>query len=85
MGVHREFRRGGLAGRLLAVATGWAVETSALDWIDLEVLSTNVPAVRFYEKAGFELVGDFTDLFRIDGLTLGLRTITKRLHGALAG
>jgi ribosomal protein S18 acetylase RimI-like enzyme len=82
MGVHPEFRRIGLAGRLLAVATAWAVETSALDWIDLDVLSTNVPARRFYEKAGFEAVGEFTDLFRIDGLELGSRTMTKRLHGA---
>jgi ribosomal protein S18 acetylase RimI-like enzyme len=64
MGVHHEFRRGGLAGRLLAVATAWAVETSALDWIDLEVLSTNVLAVRLYEKTGFELAGELTDLFR---------------------
>jgi ribosomal protein S18 acetylase RimI-like enzyme len=85
MGVHREYRRRGLAGRLLAMATAWAVETSGLDWIDLEVLSTNLPAVRFYEKAGFELVGDVADLFRIDGLTLGSRTMTKRLRGAWAG
>ena len=85
MGVHPEYRRSGLAGRLLAVATAWAVETSALDWIDLEVLSTNVPARRFYERAGFELVGEFTDLFRIDGLALGSRTMTKRLRGAWAG
>jgi RimJ/RimL family protein N-acetyltransferase len=84
-GVHREHRRGGLAGRLLAVATAWAVETAALDWIDLEVLSTNVPAVRFYEKSGFKSVGEFPDLFRIDGLALGLRTMTKRLYGAWAG
>jgi RimJ/RimL family protein N-acetyltransferase len=82
MGVHPEFRRIGLAGRLLALATAWAVETSALDWIDLEVLSANVPARRFYEKAGFEVVGEFTDLFRIDGLELGSRTMTKRLHSA---
>jgi len=85
VGVHREYRRGGLAGRLLAVATSWAVKTAALDWMDLEVLSTNVPAVRFYEKSGFESVGEFPDLFRIDGLALGSRTMTKRLHGVRAG
>ena len=79
MGVHRECRRRGLAGRLLAVATAWAVETTGLDWIDLEVLSTNVPAVRFYEKSGFESVGEVPDLFRIDGLGLGSRSMTKRL------
>jgi RimJ/RimL family protein N-acetyltransferase len=85
MGVHREHRRSGLAGRMLEVATGWAAETGALDWIDLEVLSTNVPAVRFYEKSGFKSVGEVLELFRIDGLTLGSLTMTKRLYSSGPG
>jgi len=83
LGVDREHRRGGLAQRLLAVATAWAAETAVFVWMDLEVISTNVAARLLYEKAGFDLVGEVTDLFRVDGVSLGSRIMTKRLRGAL--
>lgn len=79
MGVDRASRGRGLGTRLLAVATGWAAATGSLDWIDLEVISSNVAAIRLYEKAGFALAGELSDLFRVDGVALGSRTMTKRL------
>lgn len=54
MGVHRDYRRHGLGLRLIAEACQWALTYAALDWIDLEVLSTNTPARRLYHTAGFE-------------------------------
>ena len=79
MGVHREFRQQGLGGAMLAVATAWA-ETQALDWIDLEVLSVNAPARQLYLRAGFTLVADMADMFRIDGETLGYTFMSKKIR-----
>lgn len=80
MGLHREYRGSGLAGRLLGEATAWAAATPGLDWIDLEVISTNSAAIRFYEKYGFAGVGESADFFRIDGVAFASRIMTKRLH-----
>jgi RimJ/RimL family protein N-acetyltransferase len=80
MGVHRDHRRQGLGRRLIDTAWDWALAQDGLDWIDLEVLSTNVPARRLYEAAGFDLVGEFADMFRIDGEAVGYTLMQRRLH-----
>jgi RimJ/RimL family protein N-acetyltransferase len=67
MGVHRDYRRQGLGERLLAAALDWARAQEGLDWVDLEVLSSNLPARRLYERCGFAFAGELPDLFRIDG------------------
>jgi len=66
MGVHRDVRRGGVGMALLDTAIAWARE-QRLEWIDLEVLSANAPAVGLYLKRGFVKTGEIPDLFRIDG------------------
>lgn len=67
MGVHRAARRQGLGRVLLASAMHWASSATALDWIDLEVLSINEPARALYREAGFSTTGEIPDMFRIDG------------------
>jgi ribosomal protein S18 acetylase RimI-like enzyme len=81
MGVHRDWRRQGLGEQLMATALGWARTQEALDWVDLEVLSSNGPARRLYERCGFAFAGELPDLFRIDGeqhgyvyMTAGVRS-----------
>lgn len=71
MGVHRDFRRQGLGQRLLATALAWARAQDTIDWVDLEVISSNLPARRLYERSGFVFAGEIPDLFRIDGEQLG--------------
>ena len=71
MGVHRDCRRQGLGERLLATALDWAHAQEGLDWVDLEVISSNLPARRLYERSGFVFAGEIPDLFRIDGEQLG--------------
>jgi RimJ/RimL family protein N-acetyltransferase len=66
MGVHRDARRQGLGGQLLDTALDWARTQPGLDWVDLEVLSNNVPARRLYERCGFVFAGELPDLFRIE-------------------
>jgi ribosomal protein S18 acetylase RimI-like enzyme len=85
MGVHRDWRRLGI-GRLLVEHAGrWAEDQEFLDWIDLEVISTNEPAARLYRRLGFAEVGEVFDLFRIDGAELSCKSMVKRLAGRRAG
>jgi ribosomal protein S18 acetylase RimI-like enzyme len=67
MGVHRDHRRAGLGMRLIDAAKDWARAQAGFDWIDLEVLSANRPAIALYERAGFHKTGEVADMFRIEG------------------
>ena len=78
MGVEREHRRIGLARRLLAHAEHWASE-QGLQWIDLEVLSSNEPAVALYRREGFLMQGGKPHLYVIDGVSLGEISMAKKL------
>ena len=78
MGVHREHRRQGLGERLVEVVCAWA-KIQGIDWIDLDVLSVNRPAIALYQRCGFTLVGEMPDMFRIDGESLGHTIMTRRV------
>ena len=67
MGVDRDHRRIGVGTALIEHAEQWARANTALEWIDLQVLSENKPALQLYARMGFELVGEIADMFRIDG------------------
>jgi RimJ/RimL family protein N-acetyltransferase len=79
MGVHRDWRRQGLGERLMATALDWARDEAALDWVDLEVLSSNLPARRLYERCDFIVAGELPDLFRIDGEAHGYVYMTQKV------
>jgi len=79
MGVHRDYRQQKLGQRLIEAACAWAREDGKLEWIDLEVLSTNVPARQLYLRGGFTQVGEIADLFRIDGESLGYTLMSRHL------
>src|SRR5262249_49359918 len=83
MGVHRDARRSGVGMRLLDAAIAWA-EGQGLEWIDLEVLSANVPAVALYRKRGFVRTGEIPDLFRIDGESLAYTYMSLALDARRA-
>ena len=80
MGVDRDHRRLGLGARLIAHAAQWAGDIPALDWIDLQVLSLNQPAIRLYERSGFERIGETTDMFRIDGKPYAYTSMARRIR-----
>lgn len=48
MGVDRKYWRKGLGKRLIETVTLWVASETAIEWIDLWVLSNNVPAVHLY-------------------------------------
>ena len=78
MGVHRAHRRQGLGARLIDTAMAWAREQAGIDWIDLEVLSSNRVARDLYARSGFALVGEIPDMFRIDGEQHAYTFMTRR-------
>ncbi len=77
MGVHRAYRKLGLGQRLIDTAMAWARDATPLDWVDLEVLSINIPARQLYKRMGFVQTGEITDLFRIDGQSLGYTLMSR--------
>ena len=81
LGVHRDHRRRGLARRLLAHAEAWAAAQPGLAWIDLQVLSSNEPAVALYRAAGWQMTGGVPDRYRIDGRPVGEVAFVRRLAG----
>lgn len=78
MGVHRDYRRQGLGARLIDAAIAWARDEAGIGWVDLEVLSVNRPARDLYQRAGFAVVGEIADMFRIDGEQLAYTFMTRR-------
>ena len=83
MGVRRDLRRLGVARRLLAHASEWAV-SQGLKWIDLQVLSANEAAVALYRREGFLMQGGRPDMFVIAGVSLGEIWMARRLPVAPA-
>lgn len=79
MGVERRYRKRGLGGKLLVHAAQWAQEEAGLQWIDLQVLSVNQPAIALYLRAGFERTGEVPDMFQIDGHSFSYTSMSKRL------
>nr|WP_229429340.1 GNAT family N-acetyltransferase [Massilia sp. ST3] len=79
MGVHHRYRRHGLGVRLIDTALAWARATASFEWIDLDVLSANVPARRLYERTGFQVIGEIPDLYRIEGESHGSVMMSRRI------
>jgi len=79
MGVHRDHRKRGIGTALIEHAEQWARANTALEWIDLQVLSENTPAMQLYARMGFELVGEIPDMFRIDGRSFSYTTMARKI------
>jgi ribosomal protein S18 acetylase RimI-like enzyme len=80
MGVHRLHRRRGLGAQLLAGAVDWARAEPGIDWIDLEVLADNGPAVALYLDADFRMIARIEDMVRVDGSSCDLCYMTLKLR-----
>ncbi len=80
LGVQRDHRRLGVGAALLAHAIEWARAQNGLEWLDLQVMSANEPAVRLYLRSGFVKVGEVAEMFKIDGRLFSDTTMTKRLR-----
>jgi ribosomal protein S18 acetylase RimI-like enzyme len=77
MGVDRGHRKIGIGESLIEHAEEWAKASALLEWIDLQVLSSNTTAVRLYERLGFQRTGEISDMFRIDGQSFSFTSMAK--------
>jgi ribosomal protein S18 acetylase RimI-like enzyme len=66
MGVDSNFRNLKIGQTLLEFIIDYCTNNSKISWIDLQVLTDNIPAIRLYKKMNFEQLSITKDMFRID-------------------
>jgi len=76
MGVDSRLRNQGFGIKLIERVIQFCKQSSAIDWLDLNVLSNNLPAKNLYLKSGFEVIGEMADCYRIDGNSVSEMTMT---------
>ena len=79
MGVHRDYRQAGIGTQLISYVEQWANTTSTIKWIDLQVLSNNLPAVQLYLSRGFIRCGEIPALYQLDGQFFSETLMVKKL------
>ncbi|MPY23497.1 N-acetyltransferase [Shewanella psychropiezotolerans] len=79
MGVHSDARRTGVGKQLIKTVEQWAKTETDLQWIDLWVMSNNLPAISLYNKTGFIKNGEIEDMFRIDGSSYSYTNMSLKL------
>ncbi len=67
LGLERSHYGRGLATALLDVVLAWVRAQPSIAYLHLDVFASNTPAIKLYERAGFERVGLIKDRFRVDG------------------
>lgn len=80
MGMNTEYRGKGIGSRLVEFVLQWANKLPEIQWIDLQVMSNNVPGVKLYQKMGFELQGEYKEMFFIDGAYFDYLSMSKRVE-----
>lgn len=69
MGVDINFRKLKIGQGMLAFVIAYCESHPGISWLDLEVLSNNLPAIKLYEKMGFQLLSNVKDMFRINNVS----------------
>ena len=85
MGVDRNHRKLGIGQQLLEWVIAYCKNDEGIDWLELEVLSNNTPAVDLYLKHEFELVSQRKDMFRIDGRSYDYTAMTLAVKKSASG
>jgi len=79
MGVESRIRRQGVGAALINAVVVFCQHTEHVRWLDLNVLSNNLPAQKLYEKCGFKVIGNMSDCYRIDGHSVDELTMTRAI------
>ncbi len=79
MGVDSAFRRLGLGQLLIDEIARWTKTNTDIEVIDLQVITANDTAHRLYLRNGYKLLGQYEDMFRIDGQSVGYCWMAKSL------
>ncbi|MGR6837932.1 GNAT family N-acetyltransferase [Aliivibrio wodanis] len=70
MGVDTNYRKKGIGLNLIDTVVNFCMINQSIDWLDLNVLSCNLPAKSLYLKSGFQIIGECPDCYRIDGKSI---------------
>lgn len=80
MGVGSQYRRRGIGERLLKSMLEWMRKNTAIEYLDLWVMSDNIPAIALYQKSGFIVCGDIKDMYRFDGKSIPESMMSLRVR-----
>lgn len=69
MGVHSSFRKLKIGQKMLELVIDYCRKQLKISWLDLEVITTNTPAINLYKKMGFQHLSNTVDMFRINGIS----------------
>lgn len=81
MGVDSSVRKQGLGIKLVESVIQFCHGITSIEWLDLNVLSNNLPAKKLYLKCGFQIIGEKSDCYRIDGKPVSELTMTLSTRG----
>ena len=76
MGVDSAFRKLKIGQSLLENVIRFSKNHPIIEWIDLEVLTENKPAISLYLKNNFIPLANFVDMFRIEGKSYDYTSMT---------
>ncbi len=79
MAVKQAYRRQGIGRQLIGALEDWARD-SQLRRIELQVVTTNLPALQLYQTAGYEIEGTRRGVYLLDGEYLDEYFMAKHLQ-----
>lgn len=82
MGIEQDYRGQKIGMQLIIRAIDWALEEKRLDWLDLNVFSHNLKALKLYQQNGFQKTGEQKDLFRVKGQKINDISMTFDINSA---
>lgn len=80
MGVDSNFRNLKIGHKLLEFIIDYCRNNHKISWIDLQVLTNNIPATKIYKKMNFEQLSITKDMFRIDNISYDYTSMTLNVE-----
>ncbi|WP_196888479.1 GNAT family N-acetyltransferase [Aureivirga sp. CE67] len=80
MGVDSQFRKLKIGQQILEFVIDYCKLDSKICWLDLEVMSQNIPAIRLYEKYNFQQIGKTVDMFRLNNKSYNFTSMTLNVE-----
>ena len=80
MGVDSSFRNLKIGQNLLEFIIDHCKDNRKISWIDLQVLTNNIPAIRLYKKMNFEELSVTKDMFRINNISYDYTSMTLNVE-----
>lgn len=80
MGVDSNFRNLKIGQKLLEFIIDNCRNNHKISWIDLHVLTNNIPAIRLYKKMNFEQLSTTKDMFRINNISYDYTSMTLNVE-----